>query len=45
MSKHLSRAIVAVAGMALIGVAVWVTKSAWWIFGLLFVAMLIEEVN
>jgi hypothetical protein len=45
MSKFLSKAIVAIAGCVLIGVAICVTKSVWWIFGLFFVAMMMEEVQ
>lgn len=45
MCKYLSKALVGIAGIALIGLIINITQNAWWLFGLLFVAMVMEEVQ
>lgn len=45
MNKYLSKALVGVAGCLLIGISIWLTKSAWCIFGLLLVALLLEDID
>jgi hypothetical protein len=45
MNKYLSKTLVGVTGCLLIGVSIWLTKSAWCIFGLLLVAFLLDGID
>lgn len=45
MSKYLSKTLVGVTGCLLIGISIWITKSAWCIFGLLLVSLLLEDID